>query len=402
MACIRKRRGKWVIDYRDQFGKRHWETCSSKKEAEERLAEVLLEIRAGTFSPARGTMLFKDLASLWFENHAKLNVRPNTCYTYQGHLNKHLIPFFGNMKVSSITPAVVDRFKAEKLKQGLHRETINKSLTILGSIFRYAVKNRFLRYNIMQDVDKLRTTLEEKREDREREINILSPQEVLLLIKHTVPKYRPLILTAVLTGMRQSELLALQWDDIDWNAGQVYVRRMVYRGRFFEPKSRKSKRKVDMTPVLISVLKRWRLACPPSKYNLVFPTQEGNPMNPANLRRRIFEPALRRAGLPRIRFHDLRHTYASLLILQGEHPKYIQAQMGHSSIKVTMDIYGHLMEGINIKATHRLDATLFGSYGSKMVAEAKTKKFDIQKMLDFTGGRCWIRTSDFHRVRMAL
>jgi len=78
------------------------------------------------------------------------------------------------MKVSSITPAVVDRFKAEKLKQGLHRETINKSLTILGSIFRYAVKNRFLRYNIMQDVDKLRTTLEEKREDREREINTLT------------------------------------------------------------------------------------------------------------------------------------------------------------------------------------------------------------------------------------
>jgi integrase len=110
------------------------------------------------------------------------------------------------------------------------------------------------------------------------------------------------------------------------------------------------------------------LACVKSEDDLIFPNEAGKPLDPSNLRKRIFEPALRRAGLRKVRFHDLRHTYASLLIHQGEHPKYIQSQMGHSSISVTMDVYGHLMEGINVLATERLDATLFGESSSKMVA----------------------------------
>lgn len=265
MACVRKRRGKWVIDFYDQFGKRHWETVgTNKKEAEEKLATRLLEISSSTFNPGKGMVVFSELALAWFQNHAKVNVRPNTCYTYQGHLNKHLIPFFGQMKVIKITPAIIDRFKTQKLRENLDRQTINKILVTLSSIFRYAVRNRFVRHNIMKDVDKLSTFLKEKDGGRFEEMNILTPEEINLLLEHTAPKHRPLILTAILTGMRQSEL------------------------------------------------KKWKLACPLSEHNLVFPTLEGNPMNPANLRTRIFEPALRRAGLRKIRFHDLRHTFASL------------------------------------------------------------------------------------------
>ena len=128
-----------------------------------------------------------------------------------------------------------------------------------------------------------------------------------------------------------------------------------------EPKSKASRRKIDLAPELIHELKKWRLACPKGELDLFFPTEEGTPENAANLLYRRFFPALRRAGLPWMRFHNLRHTYASLLIAQGEHPKYIQSQLGHSSINVTMDIYGHLLETMNQKAASCLGRTVLRS-----------------------------------------
>lgn len=128
-----------------------------------------------------------------------------------------------------------------------------------------------------------------------------------------------------------------------------------------EPKSKASRWKIDLAPELIHELKKWKLACPKGELDFIFPTEEGTPENAANLLYRRFFPALRRAGLPRMRFHNLRHTYASLLIAQGEHPKYIQSQLGHSSINVTMDIYGHLMETVNQKAASRLGKAVLGS-----------------------------------------
>ena len=121
-----------------------------------------------------------------------------------------------------------------------------------------------------------------------------------------------------------------------------------------EPKSKPSRRKTDLAPELVHEFNKWKLACPKGELDLVFPTEEGTPENAANLLYRRFFPALRRAGLTRMRFHNLRHTYTSLLIAQGEHPKYIQSQLGHSSINVTMDIYGHLMETVNHEAAGKL------------------------------------------------
>jgi len=131
-------------------------------------------------------------------------------------------------------------------------------------------------------------------------------------------------------------------------------------GKFMEPKSKAPRRKIDLAPELVHELNKWKLACPKGESDLIFPTEEGTPENAANLLYRRFFPALRRAGLERMRFHNLRHTYASLLIAQGEHPKYIQSQLGHSSINVTMDIYGHLMETVNHEAAGKLGKTVLG------------------------------------------
>ncbi len=112
-----------------------------------------------------------------------------------------------------------------------------------------------------------------------------------------------------------------------------------------------------------------KMACPPNKLNLVFPSNAGTPLDGCHLMRRVFAPAVERAGLKRIRFHDLRHTYASIQISKDVHPKYLQTQMGHSSITVTMDIYGHWMKGLNSEAANGMEDEVFGASGSKTVAE---------------------------------
>ena len=126
------------------------------------------------------------------------------------------------------------------------------------------------------------------------------------------------------------------------------------------PKTKTSRRTVPLPPELIHELRIWKLKCPKGEHGLVFPNGAGNPENHGNVLRRGFYPALRRAGLRHIRFHDMRHTYASLLIENGEHPKYIQTQLGHSSIKITMDVYGHLMNATNSRAAEKLATLALG------------------------------------------
>jgi integrase len=170
--------------------------------------------------------------------------------------------------------------------------------------------------------------------------------------------------------MRLGELLALRWGDVDWNSGRVWVRRNVTRsGHFQEPKSRGSVRAIAMPPTLARALREHRLASPFSgEDELVFPNETGRPLDGGNLVRREFKPALGRAGLPQIRFHDLRHTYASLLIAQGEHPKLISDQLGHASVQITLDRYGHLMDQSYGDASGRLETALFGGESAAVVA----------------------------------
>jgi len=225
--------------------------------------------------------------------------------------------------------------------------------------------------------------------------------EIQALLAATDPRRRVVILTAVLTGLREGELLGLPWGDIDWQNRQIYVRQQYTAGRFSELKTKASRRRVDLPGELAQELRRWRLQCPPGAHDLVFPTGAGNPESHSNLLNRGFYPALRRAGLRKIRFHDLRHTYASLLIANGEHPKRIQALMGHSSINVTMDVYGHLMPGAGDEVADRLGALVFRPSGSKTVAVDELELADDAQAIVFNGGPCRSRTCD-QRIKSPL
>jgi integrase len=169
-----------------------------------------------------------------------------------------------------------------------------------------------------------------------------------------------MIQVAIFTGMRQGEILGLQWGDIDWSGRQIHVRRAWKEGAFTEPKTRNSIRRVDFPEFLVLELKKWRLQCPKGDLDLVFPSETGNPISHANLLQRGSYPALRRAGLRKIRFHDLRHTFASLMIANGEDIVRVSRLLGHASPNITLSIYSHMLPREHYGSTDRLAQLVYG------------------------------------------
>jgi integrase len=180
-------------------------------------------------------------------------------------------------------------------------------------------------------------------------------------------------MTAIYTGLRQGELLGLKWGDIELDTGKLYVRQQWTSGKFVEPKTRAGRRKVDLPPTLVAELRRWKLQCPKGELDLVFPNGAGKPENPQNLLRRGFYPALRRAKLRKIRFHDLRHTFASLMIHNNEPITRVSTALGHWSPAVTLNVYAHLIPSDDTSAAHRLDELIgFSKSGSKVSKDSAT------------------------------
>ena len=367
MACIRERRNRLVIDFYDQHGKRRWKTLkegTTKKETKKTLREIENDIEKGSYIAPTEVPGFYKIADTWLKIK-KPNIRHSTHLQYKGHVENHLKPYFGITQINRLNYDSIERYIQHCQDKEMSTPMLKKSLVTLGAIFTYACRKRYLAYNPVRDIEKPKG---QSTKEEAKDISILSPEQIRALLGAAPDfKSKTLFMTAVMTGMRQGELLGLKWDDIDWMTGQAQVSRTFNYKRFYEPKSKTSKRKIDLAPQLVAQLKEWQLACPPNKLNLVFPNGEGKPIDDSHLRNRVFNPALKKAKIPKIRWHDLRHCYSSLLIDQGESPKYIQTQMGHSSINVTFDIYGHLMKDSNQEAATRLGNAIFGD-GSKTVA----------------------------------
>lgn len=213
--------------------------------------------------------------------------------------------------------------------------TLNE-VVILKQMFKHAHKWGYTRNNPGEHLERPKVI--------KPEIEILEPGEVKLMLENASELYRTAFLTAVLTGVRAGELWALQWGDLDWNGKRLYIRRSVWKGTFQTPKSQKAIRKIDLPDSLIPELRKWKLRCPISEEDLMFPSAEGNVTDHDNARNRHFAAALRKAKLRHVSFHSLRHTNASMRILAGQNIKYISTQLGHASVKITLDTYGHLFE----------------------------------------------------------
>lgn len=323
-----------------------------KKDAEAFLAQIHTQKLDGSYRDIT-KITFPEFAELWINTYAKVQVKPSTLLNYESMLSSSLLPFFGSVPLTAIRTQDVQRYVAKRLEDGKSPATVQKALVLLKGMFKQAVEWGYLKINPASLVKPPRKV--------HVEMQWLLPNEIPLLLEALPEEWRPLFFTAIFTGMRLGELLALQWGDIDWNSSTIRVRRTVWNGQFQEPKTKNSIRSIGMSPRLYEVLKKHRESAISNQHDLVFTSNKGQIIDGSNLRKRVFDPALERAGLRKIRIHDLRHTFASLLINQGENLKYVQSLLGHASITQTVDRYGHLMPDIHVGAGVRLDRTVFGN-----------------------------------------
>jgi integrase len=393
MACITKRRGRYVIDCYDQHGRRYRKTLKkgiTKDNARKVLRETEDRISRRTFMPEKKMPLFSEVRKKWFE-HKKQYLRETTQEVYEFNLNTHLKDL-DDFRISEITTADIERFitklqnKARSTRRRKRKDqnepeqtkesaqepkkialgTVRKVITILGQIMAYAVRHRMADFNPVRDAERPRS--QGKEEQKSKKIAILTPEQIrALLEKVEEQKYRTLFLTAIMTGARQGEILGLKWSDVDFPKKQVHIRRTFNHGRFFTPKTSGSERSIDLSPLVLRELAGWKLKSGGKDDDLVFANEAGEPLNYSNMVQRYFLKGLKAAEIPRVRFHDLRHTYASLLLSQGENIKYIQNQLGHSSPMVTLNVYSHLLKDSNPEAACRLENSIFQTTGHNLV-----------------------------------
>lgn len=357
MACVTKRRGRYVIDFYDNRGKRQRKTLkvgTTKKKAREKLREIEDQLSKGNYIPEVQVPEFKTVARDWLD-YKKPNLRTSTWSVYEGHIQNHFKDF-EDLKINRITTAKIENFIGDRQGAGMNINTLRKILVTLGQILAYAVRHRYITYNPLRDAERPKG----QGKDNKHKIRVLTADEIKALISaETDLKYRTLFMLAIMSGARQGELLGLKWSDIDWEKSQIHIQRTFNNQAWYDVKTKTSNRKIDLGPAMMKQLRKWKIGCLPNNLNLVFPNEAGKPMNHNNFVSRYFDPALEKAKIGRIRFHDLRHTYASLMIEQGENIKYIQSQLGHSSPTVTLNVYAHLMKPINQEAACRLEKTIF-------------------------------------------
>ena len=314
-------------------------------------------------APAAPQLRFARVAGWWAERYERRveagERRERTLEHHRYHLNKHLLPILGQSLMRAITVGEVADLMTELRAKGRSEKTIAGVLATLQSVVRFAIRNGWI---VENPVEKLEAG-ERPRPVRRRQ-RVLGREEISRLLAACAPRYRPLIATGLYTGLRISEVLGLIWDDVDLAAGELHLRAQLSRAhrgspaRRVPPKTAAAVRDVPLAPQLVGVLseyRRWSSGTTPASW--VFATGKATPLGHRNAERRALNSAADRAGLnddgwPRLRFHDLRHTFASHLIIDLRlDVAQVSRILGHARVTTTLDVYTHMFD----EARHTLD-----------------------------------------------
>ena len=346
---------------------RHFESVKgTKKAVQQRMHELLHALEQGAYvKPKRITL--SEWLNDWLNGYVKINCSTRTLDGYRTIVRNHLVPNLGILPLSQVQPQHIQQAYARLLEgpdgKGLSPQTVLHTHRVLFGALEYAVRQGLLIRNPARLVDPPRA--------KKRKMKTLMPQEVSALLNIAEETcYYPIIYTAVKTGLRQAELLGLPWRDLDLDLASLSVTQVLYKRKgvceFKEPKTEHSRRRINLSPSLALFLREYRaqrgeqrllLGKPLSDDDLVFGDIDGTPMDPGTLTHN-FARIARRAGVPGTRFHDLRHTFASLMLLAGVHVKVVSEMLGHSSVAFTLDVYSHVIPGLQEAAGKRLDEVL--------------------------------------------
>lgn len=354
-----------------------------KSDAQRYLTNIQAQIDAGTFvEPSKLT--FGDLLEQWLNHRIQHSVRPNTYRSYKQIVETHIMSSLGKIPLSKLRPLHVEKLIGEKMAPGgrgegnsnpLSPRTVSYILTITRMALGHGVKLGLVAKNVAESVEPPR--------QKKAEIVTWDARQTQAFLEHvSADRLYPLFLTAILVGLRRGEIAGLRWSDVDLQDHRASIRQTLIsvggKPVYSKPKTSNANRTVALSPVLIEELKRCysmqqaeRAICGSgySDNGLVFCQMDGSPYHPDNLSS-LFRRAVKEAGLPTIRFHDLRHIHATLLLAQGTNIRLISERLGHSSVQFTMQTYAHSLPGQQEEAALRLDEQLFG----KAQAPANTAK----------------------------
>ncbi len=353
MAHIRKKgTGRWQVRYRDPSGTERARTFRRKTDAERFLVTVETDKLRGTWTdPRLGKITVSEWMPTW--QASRVHLRPSTRAGAESMLKNHVLPYFGTRQLGSVTPTDMQGFVAHLEEKGLASSTIRHNYLLVASLFSSALESDLIIRTPCRGIK-----LPPK---SQTEMRFLTADEVDEVAAAIDEPYRALVLTAAYTGCRFGELTGLRVPRLDLLRRSLTITETLtdVRGQvsLAPPKTSAARRQVALPKFLSEELARHLSQWPPAADGFLFTAPEGGPVRRTNFRRRTWLPAVRASVGEPLRFHDLRHTHAAILIAQGEHPKVIQLRLGHSSIQITLDTYGHLFEGLDEAAAERLDAT---------------------------------------------
>ena len=366
----------WVVDYVDQQAVRRLKTFERKKDADAWASRTSVAVSNGEHVADSATVTAKEAGEGWIKSCTAAGLERATLAQYRQHLDLHVLPYIGRTKLSQLSVPAVRAFQDRLRTEGRSPAMVKRVTVSLGSIIADAQERGLVARNAVREMAQRRgrSGQGERRQKAKLRVgvDIPTPGEARTIIENAKGRWRPFIVTAIFTGLRASELRGLRWADVDMKAGRIHVRQRADRYHDIGmPKSDAGQRSVPIGAMVINTLREWRLACPPSDLDLVFPTGAGRiewlpniimrGLIPPQIAGGVTVPVLDDAGKPtfdddgeplvRAKYtglHSLRHFYASWCINRvddvglGLPPKMVQERLGHSSITMTMDVYGHL------------------------------------------------------------
>jgi len=347
---------------------RHFESITGRKgDAQKRLSELLVSVEQGTYvKPNRLTVA--QFLEEWLRDYVRTNTAPRTAERYDEIVRVHLVPALGSLPVRALRPEHIQRYYSKALqsgrrdgKGGLSALTVHHHHRVLYEALRYGVRHGMFVRNVAEAVDPPRP--------ESKELAVLSANEVQLILNAAEKTpYYALFFTMAYTGMRRSEALGLRWCNVDLETSTLSVAQTLHQLRngeylFREPKSKRSKRQIALPPSLAILFWQYRLKQEHAHTllgkvltpgDLVFSHLDGRPLRPNSITR-AFQTIAESVGLKGVRLHDLRHAHATILLEQGVHPKIVQERLGHSSVSTTLDIYSHVVPGLQEAAARQFD-----------------------------------------------
>jgi integrase len=377
---IPKGEKKWLVRVflgRDGNGKRRYFNKlihGNKKEASTYLSKTLTDISHGTFV-APSTMTLDEFLNEWLKNSAKQKLTSRT-YKHQVFcLDRYVRPTLGARYLTTIQPLDIQGLYTSLSESGLGARSVQIVHNILNRAFSQAVKWRVMAMNPAQFVDKPKQV--------RREMLALSPEQAACFLETAKGDlYYVFFALALDTGARPSELLGLQWKDVDFEQGRIKIQRSLeypdYSNefQFVEPKTPRSRRSITISQMNVSLLRehrkkqsvrRLKIGSRWQAYDLVFSTREGNPIQAHNILRRHLRPILKTAKLPEaLNLYGLRHTCATLLLSASVNPKIVSERLGHASIVLTLDTYSHVLPNMQQSAADELEKILFREVGTPL------------------------------------